>query len=205
MAKFIVFFKSKPIQSFVFESGVIYIGRDSTNSIVIDNLSIAPIHAIAVVRESDCLIKQINENFPLLINNEPHKEYCLTDRDKITLGKYDILYSPSSYANDLTLTLDTPQHSAAPIYPEKQEANLQILDGKFIGRIVPVKKEITRLGFNHNGLVIITKKNEGYFISALEGLTQLAVNGQVAHDQIIKLSHNDIIRIDNTTLQFFLG
>lgn len=209
MAKFTVFFKIKPVNTYVFEAGVIYIGRDNTNTIAIDNLSIAPIHAIAVVRESDCLIKQINDNFPLIINDETHKEYCLTDNDKITLGKYDILYNLNSYSSEQTLRTDFKDHfeqlDQLQYNTETQEANLQIMDGKHIGRIIPIKKTTTRLGHNHGGLVIIIKKKDGYYISVLESNSKLTINQQPLNNQIVKLSHNDIIRIDNTSMQFFLG
>ena len=70
MAKFTVYFKDKAIQSKIFDSGVIHIGRDETNDIVIDNLAVATVHAVVIIKEDSCIIKQLNDDFPLFINNE---------------------------------------------------------------------------------------------------------------------------------------
>ncbi len=209
MAKFTIFFKENPIHTYVFEAGVIYIGRDSTNMIVIDNLSIAPIHAIAVIREQDCLIKQINDNFPLIINGTAHKEYCLTDQDKIILGKHEILYNVNSYSKEQTIRTDFKNFAqdvnTVNLQPEKAEANLQIMDGKHIGRIIPVKKDVTRIGNSQGGMVIITKNKTGYVISPVENGSKLMLNNALLTQPMVTLSHNDIIRIDDISMQFFLG
>ncbi len=209
MAKFTIFFRDKPINSHVFETGVIYIGRDHTNMIVIDNLSIAPIHAIAVVRENDCLIKQINDNFPLIINGTANKEYCLVDQDKIFLGKYEILYQVNSYSNEQTIRTDfnnsTPEPNITQVKTETSDANLQIMDGRHIGRIIPIKKAVTRLGHSNGGIAIITKKDQDYFISTLQSTDKLTLNRELITNKMTKLVHNDIIRIEDTSMQFFLG
>lgn len=209
MAKFTTFFRDKPINSHVFETGIVYIGRDRTNMIVIDNLSIAPIHAIAVVREHDCLIKQIDSNFPLVINGTAFKEYCLGDQDKITLGKYEILYQVNSYSNEQTIRANfdntTQGLNIAQIKTDAPDANLQIMEGRHIGRIIPIKKVETRLGHSNGGVAIITKKNQDFYISTPQSTHNLTLNQKLITNEMTKLTHNDIIRIDDTSMQFFLG
>ncbi|MCX7088914.1 MAG: FHA domain-containing protein [Methylococcales bacterium] len=201
MARFTLFFKDKPIQSYLFERGVIHIGRDNTNDISIDSLAVAPVHAIAVIRDTDCLLKQVNNNFPLVVNNQPHLEYCLSNNDRISIGKYAILYSqPNNTDTQLSPETNTPSNTEV----DTRDANLQVMDGKHIGRIIPIKKAITRLGRRGEGVIIISKRKEGYFISALESNITLTINQKSLDDQIIKLSPYDMIKIDSISMQFFL-
>jgi hypothetical protein len=204
MPKFTLFFKDKPLQTYTFGMGVIYIGRDDTNNIVIDSLAVAPIHAVVNLRASDCLIKQVSSDFPLIINDQLCLEYHLNDNDRISIGKHTLLFgnvilqqSVAENVNNMTALLSTQE--------EFKEANLQVMDCKYIGRIIPIKKAVTRMGKSGEGVVVITKRKEGYFISALESHISLTVNKHTLNDQIIQLAHEDLIRIDNVSMQFFLA
>ena len=83
------------------------------------------------------------------------------------------------------------------------EANLQVMDGQHIGRILPMKKAMTRLGRSGGGIAVIARRKEGYFISSLENNSTMTINNQPLGDKTVKLNNNDLIVIDNTTLQFF--
>lgn len=50
MAKFTVYFKDKPIHSGIYEAGVVHIGRDDSNELIVDSLAVAPIHAVVVIK-----------------------------------------------------------------------------------------------------------------------------------------------------------
>ena len=206
MAKFTVFFKDKAIHSALFESGVVHIGRDETNDLTLNSLAVAPAHAAVVIKETKALIKQLNDDFPLIVNGEKVKEYSLSNNDKITLGKHSIVYNttesvvempkPSNPDVDL-LNLEIERDIQMP------EANLQVMDGRHIGRILPMKKAMTRLGRNGGGVAVIARRKDGYFISALENDISLTVNNIPLGDKTLKLNDNDVIVIDNTSLQFF--
>jgi len=215
MAKFTVFFRDKPILSKIFETGVVHIGRDDTNDITVDNLAVAPVHAVAVIRDNGTLIKQLNDDFPLIVNGEKTKEAVLQHGDKITLGKHDIIFQTT----EKVMPIHPSTEPGAPsehtededdFHPEFArtsgliaEANLQVMDGKNIGRLIPLRKAMTRLGHTGNGVVIITRRKDGYFISALETHSSLMVNNRPLNDRIVKLQNNDTLVIDNTALMFF--
>lgn len=201
MAKFTVFFKDAPIQSELFESGVIHIGRDNTNDIVIDSLAVAPAHAAAIIKPDEVIIKQLNEEFPLYVNGQQTKECTLQNNDKINIGKHYIIFNVSevSFAKSADNIAETETEQKTGPY----EANLQVIGGQHIGRLIPLKKAMTRLGGSGKGVIVITKRKDGYFISALESHPSLKVNNQPIGDSTLKLENNDRIVIDNTPLQFF--
>ena len=83
------------------------------------------------------------------------------------------------------------------------DANLQVMDGQHIGRVLPLKKSMTRFGNSGSGIIIITRRKDGYFISSLESNSNITVNKEPLADKTINLSNNDILVIDNTSMQFF--
>ena len=213
MAKFTLYFKDKPIYSGIYDAGVVHIGRDDSNDIVVDSLAVAPAHAVAVIKEGSCVVKQLNEKFPLLINNQATKEWSLQNNDVVNVGKHYIVYTltesclvsepvtPPSFSQDADVqALNSKLEKAG----KPQEANLQIMDGPHIGRILPLKKALTRLGHEGAGVVVIARRKDGYYVSALQGHSGLAVNKQPLGDNTVLLQHNDVIEVDKTPMQFFL-
>ncbi len=207
MAKFTVYFKGKAIQSKIFDSGVIHIGRDETNDLVIDNLAIAPAHAVVIIKEDSCIIKPLNDEFPLVVNDEKSKESLLKNNDKIEIGKHTIVFNTTeSIAPNHNNTFNKDVISLNSKLEEEvhiPDANLQVMDGQHIGRVLPLKKSMTRFGNSGSGIVIITRRKDGYFISSLESNSNITVNKEPLADKTINLSNNDILVIDNTSMQFF--
>ncbi len=211
MAKLTVFFKDKAIQSDLYENGIVRIGRDETNDLTIDSLAVAPAHAVLIILDGDCTIKQLNDEFPLIINGEKVKSGNLNNNDTISLGKHEIIFntteyiaSPGKYDRQIdddiklfNLEIDSALSSAS--------ANLQVMSGNNIGKILQLKKSMTRLGHIGNGVIAISKRKEGYFVSVLENNGKITVNNEPLNDQLLKLNTNDVLVIDNTSLQFFLN
>ena len=198
MAKFTVYFKDKFLLSKIFEQGEVHIGRDSSNHIIIDNLAVAEKHAIITIKENQFTIKQLNELFPLVVNANKITELKLSFGDKISMGKHRIEFdaAPVSFTE-------------TALSSEKKEvkinANLQILKGQYIGRILPLKSLMTR--FKHNNgkeIVIISKRKIGFTISSLEGNSTAIVNNKELGNNQIHLKNNDTIVINNTAMKFIL-
>ncbi|MFZ2450759.1 MAG: FHA domain-containing protein [Methylovulum miyakonense] len=213
MAKLTVFFKYKAIDSYLFEKGVVHIGRDETNDLTIDSLAVAPAHAAIINRGNVSSIKQLNENFPLIVNGQKVKECELNHNDTITIGKHDIVYSVTESADPEAAHPkdENFDYSKTPATFDMEEeatlppANLQVLNGINIGKVLPIKKSMTRLGNAGSGVVVISKRKDAYYISALENKGTLKVNDLPFADSNIKLNNNDVIVINGTSLQFFLS
>ena len=127
------------------------------------------------------------------------------------MGKHEIIFNTTEYIaspnsnNSLidediklfNLEIDSALSSAS--------ANLQVMSGNNIGKILQLKKSMTRLGHIGNGVIAISKRKEGYFVSVLENNGKITVNNEPLNDQLLKLNTNDVLVIDNTSLQFFLN
>lgn len=213
MAKFTVYFKYKAIDSYLFDSGVIHIGRDETNNIVIDSLAVAPAHAAVIVREDKSSIKQLNDDYPLVINGQKIKECELHDGDTITIGKHDIVFNssePKNHAHEFENALGYGGAEAESVIHDVDHeghisvASLQVMNGQNIGKVLSLKKAMTRLGSNGSGVVAIAKRKDGYFVSALENVGIIAVNNVPIENHYIKLNNNDVLTINNVSLLFFV-
>lgn len=213
MAKLTVYFKFKEIDSYLFSDKVVHVGRDDTNDIQIDSLAVAPAHAAIILRDQSATIKQLNENFPLVVNGQATNECKLENGDTITLGKHDLVYqelpeqSEASESENILLDQNLPPHSNFDDQFDEHEipnASLQVLDGPNIGKIVTLKKAMTRLGNEHSGIVVISRRRDGFFVTAFKDNGDICVNNQPIKDSYVKLKKNDILSINNVSLQFFL-
>lgn len=209
MAKLTVFFKDKAIYSSLFENGIAHIGRDETNDLTIDSLAVAPVHAVIIVRGDDCTIKQLNDEFPLIINGEKIKACNLNNNDTISMGKHDIIFNTTE-----SVEFSTASNSLDDVKSLNQEidgdlntlsGNLQIMSGNNIGKILQLKKPMMRFGHDGSGVIAISKRKDGYFVSVLDNNGKITVNNEPLNDKSLKLNTNDVLVIDNTSLQFFLN
>lgn len=211
MARLTVFFKNKAIHSDLFEDGIVCIGRDNSNDLTIDSLAVAPTHAVLVIRDDSCIVKQLNDDFPLIVNHVKVKECYLNNNDTISIGKHDIIYNTTEPAAEqirhISMTTKDVKsiNNKGGVHAPMPVASLQIMDGQNIGKILLLKNAMTRLGQSDRGMIVISKRKDGYFITALENKNQITVNNKPLGDDSLKLNNHDAIVIDNTTLQFFLA
>ena len=140
MAKFCVFYNDHPIHTATFESGVVHIGRDESNDLYIDSLAFAPAHAAVILRGTENIIKQLNADFPLIINGARHSKHNLKDGDIITIGKHRIVFNPEETTTTFPGSKSSPTARASTKQSELPEASLQIMAGKHIGHVVSLKK-----------------------------------------------------------------
>ena len=203
MAKLTVFFKNKIIYSELFEPGIVRIGRDTTNDLIIDSLAVAPTHAVIDIRDDgSSTITQFDVDFPVFINGEKIKECNLNNEDMITLGKHDIVFNTTDSLNQ-TQAFENPvnidQHALnqeigfeLPV----PAATLQVMDGENIGKILALKKAMTRLGNTGKRRYCHIKKKRGYFVSVLENTGNITLNNVLLNDSTVKLNHNDVLVIE---------
>jgi len=78
------------------------------------------------------------------------------------------------------------------------------MDGPHIGRILTLKKAMTRLGHEGSGVIVISRRKDGYYLSALQGHDGLVLNKEPLGDRTVLLQNNDVIVVEKTPMQFFL-
>ncbi len=192
MVKLTVSFKGKLIETHQFDGGIITIGRDPDNTISIKALSIAPKHLIIDLEHpKGPQLMRADERFPMEVNGRPTDRHLLAHGDTIRLGNHTLHYA----AEQVNPALQTPADEEEP------EASLQILNGKNIGRLIPLKRALTRLG-NHSSVAVIARRKNGYFLASLTGGERIKINGHPLGNQTIQLNCGDTLEIDHNRLMF---
>lgn len=210
MARLTLSFKGISLQVMPVEAGEIGIGRDPDNAMCIDSLAIAPRHAIVQTGPDGVLIRQVDPDHPVFINGCKISEHRLQDGDRIHIGKHVLQYA------------DEPAISATPgpesLLPESEtaddtgtkpahtplDASFQVLKGRHIGVVIPIRSALTRLGKDDLGTpAVIVRRSDGYFLSALAAVDAVQINDVPIQEQSVRLSHGDIVKVNQHVLKFF--
>jgi pSer/pThr/pTyr-binding forkhead associated (FHA) protein len=96
MVKFIVFFDNELVKTYELDDPVITIGRLPENTICISNMGISRRHS-KIERDSNnnYVLSDLNSLNGTFVNNSKVKKIALSHGDKITIGKYTILFEDS--------------------------------------------------------------------------------------------------------------
>jgi pSer/pThr/pTyr-binding forkhead associated (FHA) protein len=203
MAKLILSFKGLLLSVHHLDERPMTIGRDPACRIAVDSLAIAPRHAELVSSDADFLLLALDPDYPVLLNNEQVDQASLHHGDEIQLGKHTL-----SFSND---TLELARRPAAdrarpPAGGEEDPvpAYLQVQSGPQIGKVVVLRRAVTRLSPVGAKDVLVTRRDNAYHLSRLDGDKPITVGGAaLVGDADVALRHNDVIEIGTTRFCFF--
>lgn len=193
------------------------IGRAPDAEIHIESLAIAERHAT---------IKQVKERY-LISPIADHKTWInrrlidgptqLKHGDIVKIGKHELFYSEN--ATDLNRPMkdnveQMDQHKR-PVSAFCQSLDqlvnslntlpsgtIQILSGSHLGKIIPLQRGLTRLGLTGNECAVIAHRNDGYYLSHLEGDTPPKVNNRSIGNHTVRLQEGVEITLGDTKMRF---
>lgn len=93
MPKFVVFFNGEPLKTYEIDEPVVTIGRLPENSITIANMGVSRRH-VKIEEDTDrrFMLSDLNSLNGTYVNGKRIKRITLSSGDKISIGKYTILY-----------------------------------------------------------------------------------------------------------------
>ncbi|MEW8187657.1 MAG: FHA domain-containing protein [Candidatus Thiodiazotropha endolucinida] len=210
MAKLTLSFKGRVIDVFHIERDKTEIGRNDDCTIPIDSLAIAPVQAVITRNDDQSYLLQAQEEaFPVLVNHEKTEQTTLNHGDVIQVGKHTL-----SFAEDvMNLSADLGPIPAndqltdenEPIESDESKSKsgvLQIMNGDNFGRIIPLNRNMTRIGHAGGDCAMIARREDGYFITFLEGPNPPRINRKPIGNQAQLLTDGDIIDVGGTQMQF---
>ncbi|BBA32918.1 FHA domain-containing protein [Methylocaldum marinum] len=204
MAKLTLTFKGQSLQTITLKPGEIRIGRDPSNALHIDSLAVAPVHAIIESTGEQTIIREVDVEFPVFVNGKKVVEHALGHGDKITIGKHVVFYNKDDiFGSERLEDLEQEPEVWTETDAKYFNGSLQVLSGRQIGLVIPLKKSLVRLGKEGSGVVVIAKRKNGYFISPLAEGTSLSVNDQPVKDEAVLLNDGDLIKVNESLMQFF--
>ncbi|MBN1575792.1 MAG: FHA domain-containing protein, partial [Chitinispirillaceae bacterium] len=116
MAKFVVFYNNELLKTYELDEPVISIGRLPENTISIANMGVSRRH-VKIEEDTDrsYIISDLNSLNGTYVNGKRIKKAPLHDGDKISIGKYTILYEEAGGSYEASASLPT-------VEPVKQAA-----------------------------------------------------------------------------------
>jgi pSer/pThr/pTyr-binding forkhead associated (FHA) protein len=137
MVKFIVFFDKELVKTYELDDPVVTIGRLPENTICISNMGISRRHS-KIERDSNnnYILSDLNSLNGTFVNNAKFKKIPLTHGDKISIGKYTILFEDAEKRDEdrepqkqaeaepsTEITEDLAMHE--PSHPKEQTSLVQ--------------------------------------------------------------------------------
>ncbi|MBW9265377.1 MAG: FHA domain-containing protein [Candidatus Thiodiazotropha sp. (ex. Lucinisca nassula)] len=210
MAKLTLSFKGRVIDVFHIERDKTEIGRNDDCTIPIDSLAIAPVQAVITRNDDQSYLLQAQEEaFPVLVNHEKTEQTTLNHGDVIQVGKHTLSFAED--VMDLSADLgpipanDQLTDENEPIESDESKSKsgvLQIMNGDNFGRIIPLNRNMTRIGHAGGDCAMIARRENGYFITFLEGPNPPRINRKPIGNQAQLLTDGDIIDVGGTQMQF---
>lgn len=196
MSRLTVSFKGTVLQVVPLRQGEMTIGSDPGCDIHIDSLAIEGRHASITTTGSDSVIRDLGSPGGTFVNNARIQEHTLKDRDLVQVGKHTLGFTQDARAVE--------EFKLEPKAAPKKTAWLQILSGQNVGKTISLNRKMTNLGKPGVQTAVIVHRNDGYFLSHLEGEQVPTVDGQPIGDRSWQLKDGDKIQMGNVTLQFYL-
>ncbi len=197
MAKLTLSFKDRILKIFPLGKEEIVIGRDPDCGVWIDSLAIQPHHASVSLHDGQFQLRTLVQADPPTIDGEAVAEHRLQDGDTIRIGKHTLSFSADAKADDTDTLADTVAARALPT------GWLQIMSGSHLGRTIRLDRAMTRLGKSGGTTAVIARREDGFYLSHLEGEQQPSVNDDPVEHRSVLLREGDRIRIDQLELHFF--
>jgi len=223
VSKLTLSFKTKVLKIFPLQQGSMDIGSDTQCPIYIDSLAVEDRHARIETVDFHATITDMGTKEGTFVNQKRITEHKLNDGDIIRVGKHTLTYKYQQDANIKPIELnESPERLAIEPLPEKEGPEgitgeletplkdqnlkgwLQILNGQNLGKTLSLNKSMTNIGKPGVATAVITRRQDGYFISHLEGKRPPKVSGEPINDRSIKLNDGETITIGNINMQFYL-
>ena len=201
------------------------IGSDPKSTVYIDSLALQPQHARLDTQGDTSVLVDLDTEAGTFINSKPIKKQMLKDGDVIRVGKHLLTYQYESVQlqdEEPSVEIDTQELELAPEVPQtsgvdsdkttqekmndegKRLAWLQIMNGQNLGKTISLNRNMTNLGKPGLATAVITRRNDGYFLSHLEGDTPPLVDNKPIGTHSYKLIDGETVQIGNIKMQFFL-
>lgn len=206
MAKLTLSFKDKVLKVYYVEPGEMVIGSDPSCQIHIDSLAVQPRHSSITTENRKSVVRDLGSTDGTFVDNKqlsgPHQ---LKHDELIRVGKHTLLFTTDP-ADEFADELPPEQTAELKITPKApKQAWLQMMNGANVGKTISINKNMTNIGKAGVQTAVIARRDEGFFISHLEGERAPTVDGQSIGDKSRKLEDGNVIQIGNIKMLFTLG
>lgn len=220
--KLVVKLKNRPLKTYPFTGRAVTIGRLAQNDIVIDNLSVSRMHASVSKSKDGYTLTDLGSKNGTHVNGQLVESALLKDDDRITIGKYEIIFQipqdPDNCSQDMDQTVIIPnyhtdttkedlhirfplnQKDTPRLYRQANNAEYELTKAlTIIGR--GKDADIRLKGFFAPRVrVEIAQEGDNYVLQRMSGNKKVKINGEETDEKV--LEEEDLIAIGSEEFVF---
>ncbi|MFQ5544439.1 MAG: FHA domain-containing protein, partial [Acidiferrobacterales bacterium] len=186
MAKVILTYNKKVLDTFELDQGDMKIGRRPDVDITIDSMAVSGEHANIFTIGDDSFIQDLGSTNGTFVNNKKISKHHLKDGDVIMIGKHTLNYTNDTQAEvapavteGFAKTVIIAPPSAPKDTGAAQKAALYVLSGPSSGKRIGVNKRITNLGKTGKRSGTITRTDDDFVLAAGDSPDLPKLNGRL--------------------------
>ncbi|MBF0218271.1 MAG: FHA domain-containing protein [Gammaproteobacteria bacterium] len=199
MSQITLKFRDKTIAQQTLRNGTITIGTDPACDISVDTLALRPRHLQLTTVDDVTTLLNLEAEHAVNVNGSKVIECPLQHEDLIEIGKYQIIYQFNKSKSD------APPDPIFRKNENQRSAWLQLMSGKNIGKTVNLKRALNHIGKAGVQMDLIAHRDDGFYLSHLEGPSIPSVNGVDLSETAVMLNNGDSIKIANVVMIFSLS
>lgn len=193
MSKLSVTLEGATVQEVSINKSKFTIGRRPTNDVVLNHLGISGTHAVIEAKANDYFLEDLGSTNGTKVNGQRIKRHFLQNGDMISIAKYKLKFHV-----DFADKVVPPASSES----QGQHAFVRVLDGINEGKELPLNKELTKLGTPNIQVANISRANNTYYLTHIEGLQATLLNEVDIGSEVRELKEGDVIDLSGTHLMF---
>jgi pSer/pThr/pTyr-binding forkhead associated (FHA) protein len=221
MAKLILKFGERELQTCAVGSRPVTIGRLPDNLIVIDNPAVSGRHARVYKDGNHFVLEDLKSTNGTFINDKPIARHTLLEGDVVLVGKHSLVFTHEGGDELASLDPGRPSQMSEAVVPKTaiptsqgRIGTIKVVAGKApqtdyllaavtttIGRAESAQIRLTGW-FKPKVAAAIARKGEGFTITPMSG--NLSVNGERVTGRR-DLANGDLIEVAGLTLKFTLS
>jgi len=228
MPEILVKYEDKIIERVVTEKRRVSIGRTADNDIVLDNKAVSRKHALIEFDENSALVIDNESLNGVFVNSRKVSEEVLKDNDRITIGKFDLIYHRDAPKEtqlaelDGTMVLKTRKQKELLEKDKKARETTKMAGGSVLlgeanarerqftlGKPVLTFGKARYVNIPVKGFLVsriqakIVKEKDDFLLVNLGRKGKTRVNGEAI--QSCRLKNDDLIEVGKSVFRFIEG
>ena len=167
------------------------LGRKPDNDIVIAHLAVSGVHAAFTLLMDDVFLEDLGSTNGTYVNGKRIAKHMLEDHDNIVIARFQVEFRAG------------PRHVPVIADPARQlEGSIEVKNGPNAGRKLALVKPVSTLGKPGVQVVVITRENNAFFLTHIDGARAPRVNGVATGRTAKRLAHGDMLELEDVLMVF---
>lgn len=206
MAKIIISHAGKELREVELDKDKMILGRKPHNDIVIAHSAVSGEHAAFTFIDDDVFVEDLGSTNGTFVNGRKVSKALLEDHDVVVIGKSEIEFLAGPRAPAAVPTPDVGPGTRPVPAPAAGAllGSIEVRSGANAGKVLELTKPVTTLGRAGVQVIAITRQDDAYFFTHVDGHMPPLLNGRATGKTAQRLTHGDAIELAGASMVFKL-